>query len=65
MYYFIGNNLGQTLTGIEKAQLNRLKLFRANGLEAMCVYTAFNPGLYANAKKFKVSDGVMSIYDYF
>ena len=27
MYYFIGNNLGQTLTGIEKAQLNRLKLF--------------------------------------
>lgn len=31
MYYFVGTGLGLKLTGIEKAQLNRLALFDAAG----------------------------------
>lgn len=65
MHYFIGNNLGKTLTGIEKAQLNRLKLFEAYGMKAKCVYVAFNPQLHENAQRFNVSSDVFTIYDYF
>lgn len=65
MHYFIGNNLGKTLTGIEKAQLNRLKLFEDYGMKAKCVFTAFNPQLHENAQQFNVSSDVFTIYDYF
>lgn len=65
MHYFIGNNLGKTLTGIEKAQLNRLKLFEAYGMKAKCVFTVFNPRLHENAQEFNVSSDVFTIYDYF
>lgn len=65
MYYFIGNNIGQTITGIEKAQLNRLKLFNDNDFDASCVFVKYNPKLHENVKKFKVSGHIFSIYDYF
>lgn len=42
MNYFIGQNLGDRLTGIEKAQLNRLKLFESKKLKAKCVYTEYS-----------------------
>lgn len=65
MYYFVGNNLGTTLTGIEKAQLNRLKLFNNYNLDAKCVFVTYNPVLHENAEKFGVNSDVFSIYDYF
>lgn len=65
MYYFIGNNLGKTLTGIEKAQLNRLKLFTKHKIEAQCVFVNLNVNLYENAKSFGVTSGIYTIYDYF
>lgn len=30
MFYFVGNNIGQKITGIEKAIINRLNLFKEN-----------------------------------
>lgn len=31
MYYFVGYNLGSSITGIEKAMINRLKIFKESG----------------------------------
>ena len=31
MYYFVGYNLGGSITGIEKAMINRLKIFKESG----------------------------------
>lgn len=49
MYYFVGTGLGLKLTGIEKAQLNRLALFDAAGYQARCVYVTYNPRLHEHA----------------
>ncbi|WP_026867713.1 glycosyltransferase [Jeotgalicoccus marinus] len=65
MYYFIGNNLGSTLTGIEKAQLNRMNLFNLNNQPASVVFVKYNPKLHENMKRFNIQENVFSIYDYF
>lgn len=65
MYYFVGTGLGQKLTGIEKAQLNRLSLFEAAGLQAKCVYVDYNPRLNEHAKRFGALGKCFSLYDFF
>ncbi len=65
MNYFVGLNLGATLTGIEKAQINRLHLFEEGGLSAKCIYTSFNTRLHENAKSFGVEGRCFSLYDFF
>ncbi|EOD9682032.1 hypothetical protein ACJRJL_001509, partial [Staphylococcus aureus] len=37
MNYFVGNSLGVNLTGIEKAIINRLILFKEMGRPVQCV----------------------------
>lgn len=65
MNYFLGTILEGKITGVEKAQLNRLKLFKQFNIPATCIYTSWNPYLYANAEKFNVVDDVFTMYDYF
>ncbi|HCW8516939.1 TPA: glycosyl transferase family 1, partial [Staphylococcus aureus] len=49
MNYFVGNSLGVNLTGIEKAIINRLNLFKEMGRPAQCVFLSWNRYLYRNA----------------
>ena len=65
MNYFIAVNLGPSVSGIESAQLKRLKLFQEQKLLATCVYTQFNPQLYKHAKRFTIEKDYLSMYDYF
>ncbi|MGA3278345.1 glycosyltransferase [Lactiplantibacillus pentosus] len=65
MYYFVGTGLGQKVTGIEKAQLNRLSLFKEAGLPAKCVYVNYNPRLDGNSKRFGAQNQCFSMYDFF
>ncbi|MBO1199248.1 glycosyltransferase [Staphylococcus simiae] len=65
MNYFLGTILEGKITGVEKAQLNRLQLFKQFNMPATCIYTSWNPYLYANAEKFNVEDDVFTMYDYF
>ena len=63
--YFVNQNLGMNLTGIEKAQLNRLALFKAGGMDAKILTVGFNPRLHGNARRFDVAGRCFSMYDYF
>ncbi|AKP65503.1 poly(glycerol-phosphate) alpha-glucosyltransferase [Levilactobacillus koreensis JCM 16448] len=65
MNYFVNQNLGMNLTGIEKAQLNRLALFKAGGMAAKIVTMGFNSRLHENARRFDVVGRCFSMYDYF
>ncbi|MCW1909844.1 glycosyltransferase [Lactiplantibacillus paraplantarum] len=65
MYYFVGTGLGLKLTGIEKAQLNRLALFEAAGYQAKCVYVTYNPRLHEHAARFGAQGKCFSLYDFF
>lgn len=65
MNYFIAVNLGTNVSGMESAQIKRMKLFKNQGLPATCIYTQFNTTLYQNTKKFKIDQDYLSMYDYF
>ncbi|TGA73519.1 glycosyltransferase [Staphylococcus croceilyticus] len=65
MNYFMGTILEGRITGVEKAQINRLKLFLENNEDAYCVYSAWNPYTYRNAIQFGVEENVFTLYDYF
>ncbi|GAB5863362.1 hypothetical protein JMUB7532_27440 [Staphylococcus aureus] len=38
MNYILGTILESKITGVEKAQINRLKLFKQHGISSKCVY---------------------------
>lgn len=65
MNYFVGAYLNAKLTGIEKAQVNRIKLFADAGWPARCIYTKYNPKIHANAAKFGLEGQCFTLYDYF
>lgn len=65
MNYFIVNNLGSRITGIEKAVINRLKLFDTYQMQAKMITLSWNSCLHSNAKIFGVQKKIFSIYDYF
>ncbi|MCI2773818.1 serine-aspartate repeat adhesin O-glycosyltransferase SdgA [Staphylococcus petrasii] len=65
MNYFMGEILEGRITGVEKAQINRLKLFIKNNEPARCVYNTWNRYTYNNAKKFGIQNYVFTMYDYF
>lgn len=65
MNYFIGQNLGDRLTGIEKAQLNRLKLFESKKLKAKRVYTEYSGRLHEHTTRFGATDNCFTMYDFF
>lgn len=65
MYYFVINNIGEKLTGIEKAVINRFKLFDQELLHSKIITLTWNPRLTGNAGVFGVNKDIFSIYDYF
>lgn len=65
MNYFIDADLGKTITGIEQAQFNRLKLFKKNHIPAKLVYMQYRSQLHAYMEKFGVKGEGYSMYDYF
>lgn len=65
MNYFVGAYLNGKLTGIEKAQVNRMKLFTDAGWPATCLYTKYNPKIHENAVKFGLQGRCFTLYDYF
>ncbi|MGZ2206787.1 serine-aspartate repeat adhesin O-glycosyltransferase SdgB [Staphylococcus argenteus] len=65
MNYFVGNSLGANLTGIEKAIINRLKLFKEMGRPAQCVFLSWNRFLYRNAQNYLSDGDYINMYDYF
>ncbi len=65
MNYFVDIDLGGAITGIEKAEFNRLRLFQQAGLPAKIIYLTYKPRLHEFAKKFGIQDDSFSIYDYF
>ncbi|MFC6274574.1 glycosyltransferase [Levilactobacillus tangyuanensis] len=65
MNYFIDENLGSKLTGIEKAQINRIHLFEQGGLAARGVTMHYNTQLHLYADSFDVHGRYFSMYDFF
>ncbi|EZW26747.1 hypothetical protein V150_00956 [Staphylococcus aureus 36P5] len=65
MNYFVGNSLGVNLTGIEKAIINRLNLFKEMGRPAQCVFLSWNRYLYRNAQNYITSSDYINMYDFF
>ena len=53
MIYSIGKNLGNKLTGIEQAMINRLKLFKDNLVPNKLIFTSWSPRLYRFKRYFQ------------
>jgi len=65
MNYFIDEDLGGAITGIEKAEFNRLNLFRQLGLPAKIVYLTYKPEHHEYAKKFGILGSSFTMFDFF
>lgn len=65
MNYFVGFNLGSTITGIEKALINRLYLFKKADLPAKCVFIKWNRYLSKQHNDFIDREDFINMYDYF
>lgn len=64
MIYSVGNNLGRKLTGIEKAMINRLNLFKKNSISNKLIFVSWSPRLYLHAQLLKINQNdVFSLYD--
>ena len=65
MIYSIGKNLGNKLTGIEQAMINRLKLFKDNLVPNKLIFTSWSPRLYMHAHSLNIdSKDIFSLYDF-
>ncbi|BGE83338.1 serine-aspartate repeat adhesin O-glycosyltransferase SdgB [Staphylococcus petrasii] len=65
MYYFVGYNLGSSITGIEKAMINRLKLFKESGKKAKCLFLSWNRFISKFSAQFMEKQDYINMYDYF
>ncbi|HCY1398771.1 TPA: glycosyltransferase [Staphylococcus aureus] len=65
MNYILGTILESKITGVEKAQINRLKLFKQHGISSKCVYVKWNPYSYTYAKQHRIENDLLTMYDYF
>ena len=65
MHYFIAGSLQDKLTGIERALINRLYLFKEMHLDVRLIFTKHNPWNFLHAKKFGIEEVSLSVYDYF
>lgn len=65
MIYSIGKNLGNKLTSIEQAMINRLKLFKDNLIPNKLIFTSWSPRLYMHAHSLNIdSKDIFSLYDF-
>jgi len=65
MYYFLGIAIPQNITGVDRAQYNRLKLFKKFGLQAKIITTQYHHLGYQFAKQHGLENNVLNMYDYF
>lgn len=65
MNYILGTILESKITGVEKAQINRLKLFKQQNIPSKCVYVKWNPYSYTYAKQHQIETDAFTMYDYF
>jgi len=63
--YFVDTSLGASVTGIEKAQFNRMQLFQTAGMPATLLYLSYGSRLHEHLKKFGYQGVGFSMYDYF
>lgn len=65
MYYFVNSEgTPAKLNGVDRAQVERLKIFTANGVSAKLVSFDFSPALIENARAAGVdADQVINLYD--
>ena len=64
MFYFVGNNRSK-ITGIEKAIINRLNLFKEYHYSARIVLLAWNRYLTDTASNYITNEDYINMYDYF
>lgn len=65
MNYFLVNNLGNKLTGIEKSVINRFKLFHSNKIDSHIITLSWNPHLHKHSKIFGINNNIFSMFDFF
>lgn len=64
MIYSVGNRLGNKLTGIEKAMINRHNLFKNHSINSKLILASWSPSLHFNASLFQIEDDdILSLYD--
>ncbi|MBA1392613.1 poly(glycerol-phosphate) alpha-glucosyltransferase, partial [Lactobacillus sp. XV13L] len=66
MYYFLNNRLDANSSGIEHAEVKRLKLFKKNGVRAKLVMSEFNRFAHSTLPLYGLSDGdYVNMFDFF
>ncbi|MFC6292824.1 hypothetical protein BHU61_11960 [Macrococcus epidermidis] len=65
MFYFLGIDIPQVITGVDRAMFNRLKIFQNNNQPAKLLYFNYYPNLFRNAKIFGVQNDIKYLYDYY
>lgn len=66
MYYFLNNRLDTNSSGIEHAEVKRLKLFKQNGVQAKLVMCEYNRFAHQNLPLYGLSDeDYINMFDFF
>ncbi|WEV71424.1 glycosyltransferase [Lactobacillus sp. ESL0785] len=66
MYYFLNNRLDANSSGIEHAEVKRLKLFKQNGVKAKIVMCEYNRFAHQNLPLYGLTeDDYVNMFDYF
>ena len=65
MNYFLGISIPQVITGVDRAQYNRLKLFKMNNHPAKIVTIQYNHLASLWARQHGIEHDVLNMYDYF
>lgn len=66
MYYFLNNRLDANSSGIEHAEVKRLKLFKQNGVPAKIVMCEFNRFAHRNLSLYGLTDNdYINMFDFF
>lgn len=66
MYYFLNNRLDANSSGIEHAEVKRLKLFKRNHVKAKIVMSEFNRFAHRNLPLYGMTDDdYVNMFDFF
>ncbi len=65
MHYFVGIGIPITVTGVDKAMFNRLKLYQRHNTPAKIITTLYNHLEYGWCIDHQIQDDVINMYSYF
>ncbi len=65
MYYFACLNVPEHITGVDRAYLSRLNLFKSNNIPAKIITIEYNHMAYDTLVKYGVEYDTINMYDYF